>query len=187
MNLFSLLRALCHPITPTAKDMDTQITEHPLIRAVRTRNITEARCLVTCCLDIDTPDERGCSALHTAAEAGDIGMVLLLLEHGAHVENRGADGLSVLSRAVAANEERVARVLMAHGATTGLHELSRWAMADYVRWMTEGRFLPSVSNEDLELTLTLPKHRTVEEVPARVCAFSWMIWIVLVRQARALV
>ncbi len=79
-------------------DADTIYGEAALHRAVRLRDFPVARSLILAGVDVNGPDEYGCTALHFTN--GDSKMVKILLEAGADVDAMTDAGVTVLDHVV---------------------------------------------------------------------------------------
>ena len=74
-----------------------------------------ARFLLDRGADINAETADGRTALHMAAQRGDIPMMTLLLSHGAKIDQRDAKGWTPLDRAVKWNCDSAADFLRSHG------------------------------------------------------------------------
>ena len=89
----------------------------PLLEACSQGHVSIAKLLLEHGADIDAPTETTYdSALTWACTLGNEEVVLLLLEKKAKVEHRTKDGCTALMFAALAGHERVARLLLDHGA-----------------------------------------------------------------------
>jgi ankyrin repeat protein len=66
---------------------------------------------------IDAQDDDGDTALHMAAQAGDIDMVRLLISRHARISVKNDEGVSALDLACAENKSKVIEFLLKSGAT----------------------------------------------------------------------
>jgi ankyrin repeat protein len=71
-------------------------------------------------------DRDGWTALMAAAAQGDLGLVQLLLSHGAEVNTKTTFGLTALMSAAAKGQAAIAQVLLVHGADLNAKDDNNW-------------------------------------------------------------
>jgi ankyrin repeat protein len=86
----------------------------PLYRA-RAGNMARALLAAGATVDVASGPTRG-TALHQAARRGYVPVALALLDHGATIDARDANGQTPLRRAVNCRQLQIVRVLVQHGA-----------------------------------------------------------------------
>lgn len=109
--------------------------------------------------NIDAQDDDGDTALHAAAQAGDLDMVRLLISKKARVSVKNDSGKSALDLACAGNKSKVIEHLLKHGATcepdalgrTELHEaIEGGCDADIIKlFVSKGVNVNAKDNEGL--------------------------------------
>ena len=96
--------------------------EIEMLFAVRTNNINELMNLVEQGVDINWQDSRveGMTALHEAAQKGNIEIVRYLLQNGADINSKNHNGLSPLHIAAYCGEKIIVDTLIAAGAEVNI-------------------------------------------------------------------
>jgi ankyrin repeat protein len=89
--------------------------------AVRMRNVGHLRELLRAGIDPDEPGAR-VPPIRIAAERGELGVVRLLLQHGAFVDPVSGDGWTPLTAADAVGNEKMADLLLVNGADPAMRE-----------------------------------------------------------------
>jgi ankyrin repeat protein len=88
----------------------------PLIAASARQNMDSARLLVSRGADVNARQIHDFTALHNAAQNGQIEMAELLLAHGAEINARSQDGRTPLTFAREKNQTAMIEFLQLHGA-----------------------------------------------------------------------
>lgn len=87
----------------------------------RTRSLKIAELLLTSDdIDVDAKDQRGRTALHSAAEYGSEGVALALIKAGAKINELDGGGLAALHHAIRCGKDRLVSVLIGLGADIDL-------------------------------------------------------------------
>ena len=95
-----------------------------LLFAARVGDLESARLLLAAGANVNDADAWGVSAMMLAAHSGFADLVELLLDRGADA-NAAAPGFAALHEAIARRDERLVRLLLAHGADPNLR-LQTW-------------------------------------------------------------
>eukprot|EP00803_Ostreobium_quekettii_P003138 evm.model.scf_3997.1 EVM.evm.TU.scf_3997.1 scf_3997:5735-7146(+) len=80
---------------------------------------------------VDDRDEEGRTALHWAADRGQLPMVLALLRWGASVDLQDSDGQTALHYAALCEHEEIAKTLMESGAVSTIRDNMNETPRDY--------------------------------------------------------
>lgn len=91
-----------------------------MLAAVRGGNSPIVRLLIEKGADVKTADNRGVTALHEAAQSGDLTSMRLLIEHGADVNALDRNGDSPLMFAAAGLHSDGVQLLLKHGANVNV-------------------------------------------------------------------
>lgn len=89
-----------------------------LIRAIRLRQRELVTAILERKIDVDTTDERGCTALHYSARMGKTYFISALISKGANIEFRNKSGYTPLLLALRYRNTAAAQVLIEQGADT---------------------------------------------------------------------
>ncbi len=91
--------------------------------------------LIDCGTDVNAGDKKAYTALHFAAQTGEVGIAASLIEHGAKIDVQDAWGNTPLGVAVSnsrCNGEMI-RLLLAHGADKNIKNNYGISPLDYAR------------------------------------------------------
>src|SRR6266567_9512630 len=93
--------------------------------AIQSGNLERVKEAIASGASVNQPDQMGATPLHDAAWSGNREIALYLLEHGANVKARHAEGGSTpVAYACIKNDLAMVELLVAHGADVGAADLS---------------------------------------------------------------
>lgn len=139
-----------------------ELSRESLIHAVTTEDLDEARRQLTAGHDANSISQDGASCLQIASMSNQPEMVRLLLVYGADVDDF-TGSVSPLMYAVARGYHDCARILLEHGADTGLESSSGKLALDFAHRRNDPALISLVARFGLGDQASVPDHNPIRE------------------------
>jgi len=126
INMNALLAGILLIISINTQAMMNEVASGVLLNAVVQNDVAEIRELIALRADVNYADEWGNTPLILAAQEGHIGVVKILLEHGALVNARTKNKVTALWKAAFNGHAPVVRLLLENGASVNM--ANKWGV-----------------------------------------------------------